>query len=282
MHDATVSLSDGRSLAYTAIGPSDGPVVMHFHGAPGTRLDLAIFETAVSALDVRIVAADRPGYSGSSPHPGRRREDWPADVAALADHLGVDRFAVLGLSSGGPYALACAALLPDRVVAAATVGGEADFGWPSAWDDYPEIEGELMRIGDVAQGAAWCEARYGADGSRFLELDWGEPPPADVAAFEDKTFTTALVTTVREAFRQGVGGYAQDIVLQGKPWSFDTDAIVAPVWIHHGEADIMVPIAHARHTAEIVPGAELVIWPDEGHVSLIRKIPEIAAGLVLR
>jgi pimeloyl-ACP methyl ester carboxylesterase len=228
MDDATVTRSDGRSLAYTAIGPPDGPVVMHFHGAPGTRLDLAIFEAAVSSLGVCIVAADRPGYGGSSPQPGRRRDGWPADVAALADRLGVDRFAVLGLSSGGPYALACAALFPDRVVAAATVGGETDFAWPSAWEDYPEIEGELMRIGDEAQGAAWCEARYGADGSGFLELDWGKQPPADVAAFEDKAFTTALVTTVREAFRQGVGGYAQDVVLQGKPWSFDTGRLSHP------------------------------------------------------
>ena len=249
MRDTSVTLADGRSLAYTDLGPPSSPVVMYCHGAPSTRLDLALFQDALAALDVRFVAADRPGYGGSSPQPGRRREDWPADLAALADRLDVERFAVLGLSSGGPYAVTCAALLPDRVAAAATVGGETDFGWPGAWVNYPENEGTLMRIGDEAKGIAWCEARYGADGSGFMEGGLGELAPADHAALEDEAFATALMTTVREAFRQGAGGYAQDVVVQGRPWSFDPGAIVAPVWIHHGEADTLTPIAHGRHTA---------------------------------
>jgi pimeloyl-ACP methyl ester carboxylesterase len=280
MRDSSVTLADGRSLGYTDLGTPDGPVVVHFHGAPSSRLELTLFEDAFTTLDVRVVTPDRPGYGCSSPQPGRRREDWPADVAALADRLGVERFAVTGLSSGGPYAVACSALLPDRVAGAGIVGGETDFGWDGAWDGYPEHEGTLMRIGDETKAAAWCEARYGPDGSGFLEGGLTELPPADQAALQDEALTTALVTTVREAFRQGVDGYAQDIVLQGRPWTFDTDAIVAPVRIHHGEADTLTPVTHARHTAELITGATLSTWPDHGHLSILSEIPQLAADLV--
>jgi pimeloyl-ACP methyl ester carboxylesterase len=88
------------------------------------------------------------------------------------------------------------------------------------------------------------------------------------------------MTTMGEAFRQGVRGYAQDITLQGRPWSFDAGAIVAPVWVLHGEADTLVPVAHARHTAEIIPGARLVTRPDQGHISILTEIPHLAAELV--
>jgi pimeloyl-ACP methyl ester carboxylesterase len=253
---------------------------MYFHGAPGSRLDLAVFEDEFAMRGVRVVSGERPGYGESSPKRGRRREDWTSDVAALADHLGVERFAVLGLSSGGAYAVACAALLPDRVAAAGVVGGETDFGWPGAWDDYPENEGALARIGDEEEGTMWCEARYGPDGSRFMEGGLGELPAADQEALTDEAFVTALMTTMREAFRQGVGGFAQDVVVQGRPWAFDPVVIVAPVWIHHGEADTLTPIAHARHTAERIRGAKLVTWPEQGHISLIKKIPDFAADLV--
>jgi pimeloyl-ACP methyl ester carboxylesterase len=279
VRDASVTLSDGRTLAYTELGALSGPVVMYFHGAPGSRLELTFFENDLAARGVRVVASERPGYGASSPQHGRRREDWPSDVAALADHLGVERFTVLGLSSGGPYAVTCAAVLPERVAAAGTVGGVTDFGWPGAWDGYPEGEGTVMRIGDETEATAWCEARYGPDGSRFMEGGLGELPAADQAALADEGFVAALMTSVGEACRQGVGGYAQDLVLQGRPWSFDVSAIVAPVWVHHGEVDTLIPIAHGHNTAEMIAGAELVIWPDQGHTSLISKIPDIAADL---
>lgn len=253
---------------------------MYFHGAPSSRLDLSFFDGELAARDVRVISADRPGYGRSSPHPGRGWEDWPADVASLADHVGVERFAVLGLSSGAPYAVATAALLPDRVAGACVVGGETDFGWAGAWDDYPEDEGALMRIGDEVQGAAWCQARYGPDGSRFTEGGFGGLTPADEAVLGDEAFVAAMVTTMGEAFRQGVGGYAQDIVIQGRPWSFDPRSIVAPVWVHHGEQDTLTPLAHGRHTAELIPGSTLVVWPDHGHISLITKLPEFAAETV--
>jgi pimeloyl-ACP methyl ester carboxylesterase len=186
----------------------------------------------------------------------------------------------MGLSSGGPYAVACAAILSDRVASAGVVCGVTDFGWAGAWDGYPEDEVTLMRIGDEAGAVAWCEANYGPDGSGFLEGGFGEMAPADRAVLEDEARATAILATVGEAFRQGVGGYAQDVVVQGRPWSFDTGAIAAPVWVLHGEADTVVPVAHAHHTAEMIPEARLLTWPEHGHFSLTTEIPQLAADLV--
>jgi pimeloyl-ACP methyl ester carboxylesterase len=197
----------------------------------------------------------------------------------LADHLGIDRFAVVGMSSGGPYAVACASLLPDRVASAGVVAGVTDMGWSGAWEGYDEAEAELMRVGNEAEAVAWCEEHYGADGSRFFE-GLGDLAPADLALLADEAMATGLFTTFGEAFRQGVGGFAQDITVQGRPWAFHPNIIAAPARVLHSEADTFVPIAHGRHTAEIIPGAELVTWPDHGHVSLLTEIPQLSADLV--
>lgn len=201
-------------------------------------------------------------------------------MAALADHLGVERFAAMGLSSGGPYALVSAALLAGRMAGAGVVAGVTDMAWAPAWDGYEENEAALMRIGDEAEAAAWCEERYGRYGSRFIEESSGELAHADIAMLEDPKMAPGLITTVGEAFRQGVDGYAQDITVQGRGWSFDPGAVAAPVWVLHGEADRSVPLAHARHTARVIPTATLLTWPDHGHLSIFGEIRHLAADLV--
>jgi len=280
MLDSTVTLSGGRVLAYTDLGASNGPLVIHCHGAPSSRFELTHFDQAFAGLSVRVVTIDRPGYGGSSPQPGRRLEDWAADVAAVADELGVERFGITGLSTGGAYVVASAALLPDRVVGAGVISGVTDFSWPEAWDGFLDTEATLMRMGDEAQISAWCEAHYGADGMGFLEDGLGELAPADHAVFEDEALASSLVNSVREAFRLGFGGYAQDVVVQGQGWSFDPGAITAPVLILHGEADTLVPLSHPRHSVEIIRTARLLTRPEQGHISLLLEVPELAAELV--
>jgi pimeloyl-ACP methyl ester carboxylesterase len=279
MRDASITLPDRRVLAYTDCGTSDGPVVIYCHGAPTSRLDLVGFDESFRSLGVRVVSPDRPGYGGSSAQPGRGFDDWPHDVMALADHLDAERFVVIGLSSGGPYAVACAARLGDRVAAAGVVAGVTDMGWPGAWEGYEEGEAALMRVGDEAAATAWCEEHYGPDGSRFFESA-GEMAPADLALLEDETMAAAIFATMGEAFRQGVAGFAQDVTVQGRPWPFDPTAIVAPTRVLHGEADTLVPIAHGRHTAEVIPGATFVPLPAHGHLSTITEIPELCGDLV--
>lgn len=280
MIEAVVTLPDRRLLAYSAVGPADGPVVLHQHGAPGGRLEIAALEDALAARHVRVITVDRPGYGGSSAAPGRQQADWPADLAALADALGVERFAVTGYSSGGPYAVAAAALLPERVAGLGVLAGVSDFGWSDAWTGYLDSEAELMRQPDEAAATAWCAQRFGADGARFLQNSSGELTPADREAMADRGRVDAFRRSLREAFRYGVGGYAQDVLVQGRPWTFDPAAVRAPAHVVHGEADTVVPVAHARHTAERIPGATLRTWPRHGHISLLDQLPQLAAAVV--
>src|SRR3954453_12125416 len=209
MNDSML-LTDGRTLAFTDTGASGGFPIFYFHGAPGGRLDVVWMEDAFCAAGVRVVSADRPGYGGSSPCRRRSMADWPGDIAALANHLGIERFAVMGLSSGGPYVAACAASLGDRVVAAASIAGVTDMGWSAAYDDFPDDdEKTIMQLHNEDDALAWCEHRYGADGARFFDDEMDLAPP-DVALFTDEQFMAAIMPTFAEAFRQGVGGYAQD------------------------------------------------------------------------
>jgi pimeloyl-ACP methyl ester carboxylesterase len=279
MVDDELLLSDGRVLAYTDCGVPSGPLVMYCHGAPGGRLDLVWLESAFNDLGARVVAADRPGYGGSTPQASRHWNDWPTDVAALADHLDVERFAVMGLSSGGPYAAACAALLPERVASAGIIAGVTDMGWPDAWDGYEEDEAILMRLGDEAAAVAWCTDHYGPQGDRFFDST-GELAPADLAIMDDEAIMAGLLPTFAEAFRQGIGGFAQDMTVQGTPWSFDPALISAPTVVYHGEADTMVPLSHGRHTTDLVPGATLRTFPEDGHISMITKVPQVTASLI--
>jgi len=276
--DTVLTLPDRRSLAYTDCGEPAGPLVVYFHGAPTSRLDLAGAEESFRAFGVRVVSPDRPGYGGSSPQAGRGFNDWAPDVAALGDHLGAERFAVMGLSSGGPYAVACAALLPERIVSAGVVAGVTDMGWPGAWEGYEQSEATLMRIGDEAAAMRWCEEHYGPDGSRFFDSD-SEMAAADMALLEDEAVANAFFTTVRAAFHQGVSGFAQDITVQGRPWPFDPSLITATTRVLHGQADTFVPIAHGRHTSDVIPGASLTTFPDHGHLSIITEIPQLTADL---
>jgi pimeloyl-ACP methyl ester carboxylesterase len=278
--ESEITSPDGRVLAYTELGSPQGPVVVHCHGAPSSRLELTYFDEAFAERGVRVVTIDRPGYGGSSSRPGRRVADWPADAAAVADELGVDRFAVTGLSSGGAYVVATAALLPDRVAGAAVISGVTDFSWPEAWNGFLGDEARLMRMGDEEQISAWCRDRYGADGMGFLDEGLDDLAPADVAMFENEALAGSMAGSVATAFRKGFDGYAQDVSAQARPWSFDPGQITAPVLVVHGEADTLVPLAHAHHNTELVPTARLVTRPGQGHLSLLLEIPQLADELV--
>ena len=200
-------------------------------------------------------------------------------MEALADHLEFERFAVVGLSSGGPYAVACAALLPERVVAAAVVSGVTDMGWPAALPDFPEgDEKTIMQIGDEDAASDWCVEHYGEDGSRFFGGDMHLSPP-DAKVMEDEVVMGGLLVSFAEAFAQGVRGFAQDITVQSRPWTFDVAAIRCPVAVYHGEQDTIVPLSHGQHTAEVIAGATLQTFPEHGHISMVAQVPGIVAGL---
>ena len=280
MIDAMVKVGGDRLLSYSDVGDPDGACVFFFHGAPASRLALVDLAETFAARGLRVVSPDRPGYGMSSPQPGRSLADWPSDVAALADALAIEHFAVAGHSSGGPYAVACAALLPERVSAALVIAGVTDMGWPGAWEGFFESEATLMRVRDARQGLAWCVERFGADGSRFGDAAGLALPAPDEEYLADPANAAAMAATLAEAFRQGVGGYAQDILVQGAPWAFDAHAIRAAVDVVHGDSDTLVPVTHSRHTAERIPGAQFRPVPGHGHLSILSEVPSLASALV--
>lgn len=280
MKDSMIEFPDGRRLAYTDIGEPDGSCMLFFHGAPSSRLRLAYLEDEIEAAGIRVISPDRPSYGGSSPQPNRSMADWPGDVAALMGELGIERFGVAGHSSGGPYAVAVAALLPHRVSGLVTLGGVTDMGWPGAWEGYVESEAELMRMPDERSVVTSCEEQFGEDGSAFMAASGIELPEADLILYEDERIASMLAVARGEAFRQGVGGYAQDVFIQGRPWPFDPARIQAPGIIAQGEGDTLLPVAHARHTAEVVPGARLHVLAGHGHFSILGEFPGIAAALL--
>jgi pimeloyl-ACP methyl ester carboxylesterase len=280
MKDAQINVADGRTIAYTDIGETSWPCVFFFHGAPMSRLHLGYLEQRFRAERIRVISPDRPGDGNSSPQRRRSLLDWSVDVAGLADALGIDRFIVAGHSSGGPYAVACAALLSARVSASIVLAGVTDMGWPGAWQGYIESEQQLMRFADEDSAVAWCVERFGGDGHAFLsatEFEFSEP---DHALFADDRTNAALVSAIAEAFRQDVVGYAQDMIVQGRPWAFDPAGIVVPVHIVHGGLDTLVPLSHSRHTADVIHGSTLKVLPGHGHLSVVAELAGIAVGLV--
>lgn len=280
MNDSRITLSDGRCLAFSEIGDARGSTVFYFHGAPNSRLSLVPWEMEFANRKLRVVSPDRPGYGGSSPQPGRTMSDWPTDVVRLADVLGIDQFIVAGHSSGGPYAVACAALLPNRVSGAVVLAGVTDMAWPEAWNGYFEAEIAMMRIPDEQSVTARCEELFGADGSGLLRSSGLEIPEPDAALLSDKKMANAMLASITEAFRQGVGGYAQDIFVQGRAWPFAPSTITTPAMLAHGEFDTIVPIAHSRHTAELIPGSSLRILPGHGHITISSELPDLCAEVI--
>lgn len=279
MRDSHISVTGGRDLAYTDIGEPGWPCVFFFHGAPSSRLRLAYLERRFLTEGIRIVSPDRPSYGRSSPQPGRSMADWSSDVAVLADALAIDRFIVAGHSSGGPYAVACAALLPERVSGSITLGGVTDMAWLGAWEGYIDIERQLMRLPDEQAAIAWCVERFGADGGGFLAAFDFELSEPDSRLYADEEIASFLTAARTEAFRQGVTGYAQDIFIQGRPWPFDPSAITAPVRVVHGELDTLLPLAHSRHTSELIPGSTLQLLPGHGHFTILGELPAMASAL---
>jgi pimeloyl-ACP methyl ester carboxylesterase len=278
MSDEMITLRDKRVFAYTDLGARGRgvPVIVYFHGAPTSRLDLVDADAQFEASGVRVLCPDRPGYGRSSPHPGRSMTDHAVDVAAIADRLGIDAFGVVGLSSGGPYAVACAATLGSRVHTATVVAGATDFAWPGAWEGYVADECEMMRQPDEEAAVQWCVERYGADGMGFLR---GFLPDVDVDEAVATRGAHGFTASIIEAFRQGVVGYGQDVWVQGRPWSFDPTAITATTRVFHGDADPIVPVAHAEHTASRIPGAALEVWPGETHSGAAARTATVITSL---
>jgi pimeloyl-ACP methyl ester carboxylesterase len=282
--DGTIVLPDGRTAAYAEWGIPDGRPVFLLHGMPGSRLLCPDVAVTVDS-GVRLISFDRPGYGGSEPRPDRRIGDGAHDMAAIADSLGIERYAVVGWSSGGPYALAAAARTPERVVAVATVAGDA----PT--EEAPELLEELppnvlarvvaVRRGDLSglDDLRTRLAPFVAD----PDLIFGGPPSAsagpDGRIRSIPVVGAAMSRMMGEAFRHGTVGYVEDWVATFQPWGFRLADVQRPATVWWGEDDPLVSGAHTKRLAAGIPGARLVVVPDAGHSIAIAQWRAILASV---
>jgi len=290
MTELSVPTPDGRQLEVRDTGPRDGlPLVFHF-GTPQGAAPFGILERPAVERDLRLISYSRPGYGRSTPRADAATAtvaDDAFDVAAILDHLGLGEFITLGWSGGGPRALACAATLPDRCLAA-TAGVSVA---PAA-----EFDGDIrdgMGAENVAEYTAALAGREALEkflteeGSALFSLrgeDVAEAlgdlaPPVDRAALTGE-LAEVMAATARAAGRQGVRGWLDDDLTHIRPWGFDLGAITVPVSIWQGTEDRMVPFAHAQWLAANVAGARAHLVQGEGHLSLLMKMDVILDDLL--
>jgi pimeloyl-ACP methyl ester carboxylesterase len=271
----TVALPDGRSLEAVVQGADDGTLLVFHHGSPGSAQPFGPFHRAAAERGIVLAFYSRPGFGESSRHEGRSVGSAATDVAALADHLGHDRFLTAGWSGGGPHALACAALLPDRVRAAATIAGvtpyDADgLNWTEGMGQDNQVEYPTAAR-DPDELLRWMEPHVEAMATIEAEqivAEW-RSLISDVDA-EQVTgeFGVNLAASLRSGFRHGPWGWFDDDLAFVRDWGFDLARISVPISVWQGRHDLMVPIAHGEWLAAHVPGARAHLRPEHGHLSL--------------
>jgi pimeloyl-ACP methyl ester carboxylesterase len=232
---------------------------------------------------LRIIGIDRPGYGLSAPRPGRTIAGWVPEALAVADHLGIAMFAAVGISTGGAFALALAALAPKRVLGVVACCSMTDMRWPEgrATMSRPHAHA-VWEAPDRAAALAAAADALGENGSKMRGGGMTAAlAPSDVALFLDPEWMKETMAEFPAMFAHGMQGYTDDRLADGAGWvTFDVTSIQCPVTVLHGGSDRMVDVIHARHTAELVPGADLVIFDDLGHFSIVTKVVPAITSLL--
>jgi pimeloyl-ACP methyl ester carboxylesterase len=288
--ERTVQTADGRTLAVQESGDPDGiPVLVHM-GSPNSRHLYPPTSADAAARGLRLISYDRPGYGGSTSSPGRDVAGCAADARAICAALGVDRVAMWGISGGGPHLLACAALLPDLVVAAASLASPAPYGaegldWYAGMGKDNADDFRLMQEDMAASRAKIEKDREAAlatpveDLSKSLE---SLLTPTDAAALTGE-LADYLSWSMKDGLAPGVEGWWEDSVAFAGPWGFDLAQISVPVLVVHGRQDMFVPFGHGEWLAAHVPGAEAWLLDNDGHVTLMEnRMGEVHAWLADR
>jgi pimeloyl-ACP methyl ester carboxylesterase len=287
-HTQTVQAPDGRQLEVVTAGPENGRCLLWHSGTPSAAGAYPPLVAELAKRDMRLVTFSRPGYAASSAMAGRAVGDVATDAQAILDALRIGRFFCAGQSGGGPHALACAALLSDRVIATATLAGVAP--WPAEGLDWfggmgPE---NLEEFGASMRGTDALEAYLIPEAASIYAVQ-----PADVAAAlggvvsdVDKAALTGeyaayMAAGLARAVSTGIAGWRDDDIAFVTPWGFDLPSIQNPVAVWQGGEDRMVPMTHGAWLATHIPGAEAHLLPDEGHLSLaLNKIGDVLDGLL--
>jgi pimeloyl-ACP methyl ester carboxylesterase len=284
---STVTLRDGRNLGFDEIGDPEGTPILFFHGFGSSRLIRHPDDSIATELGARLICVDRPGIGLSTAQPGRRLSDWPADVAELADHLGLATFGVLGWSGGGPYALACAWWMPDRVTAASLVSAPAPLAGVRSADYLYRRHRAAVRAADTAPWvirlAMWRWARaQKRDPERQLDAAVAKMVEADRVLIGDPRIRAQMLANADEMVRQGHRGLYDEALIMARPWGFRLRDVRVPTTLWHGDDDPSVPVAMGRYVARELSTCDARFFPGEGHHLLFDRWQEILADVVAR
>ena len=275
--EQTISVDHDRVLGIAEFGPPDGRAVFWFHGTPGGRRQVPpAARRAAEEYGVRLIGVERPGTGGSTGHLYRDIRAYADDIAVLADALGVDRFGVIGLSGGGPYVLACAHELPDRVVGAVVLGGVAPTVGDEAMDggivDLTRRLRPLIELSrqPLALTITLLARLLRPAGPQAMALYSRISPPGDREAFASPFLGEMFLDDLnRAAARGGLGAATADLALFGRHWGFSVADIEVPVRFWHGDADHIVPLSHAEALVDRMADAELHVRPGESHLGTL-------------
>lgn len=275
----TTTLADGRRLGFAEYGPPDGVAAMLFGGSSGRYLKPCSDEL-LDRLGVRLILAERPGFGLSDFQPKRTLLDWPDDVAQLADHLGLARFAVIAGSQGGPYGAACGYKLADRLSSLTLVSALAPFDVPGLTEGMAPALAMLPKLARYApfllrpmQGATVAFIRRNPEAA--VRRLFANLPPADQVVLQQPDLIQTFVRDLPEAYRQGGRGAAHDIYVVCHPWGFQPAEIRAKTFVWQGEADPNVPPVMGRYFAETIPNCAAAFMPGAGHMLFYTHFDQI-------
>jgi pimeloyl-ACP methyl ester carboxylesterase len=272
--EGTVPLPDGRRLGYAEYGDPHGTLLLWFHGSPGARRQVPpTARAAADRLGLRLVCVERPGVGVSSDHAYGRLRDAAADIATVADHLGHGRFLVLGLSGGGPYALACAHEMPERVVAVGILGGLV----PTTGEEASATDGivalarscnRLLTVFRVPLGMGlWTFIRVTQPAGHYLYRAYTHLlPHGDDKVLDDPELEAMFVDDLITGGRRQFNAFVNDLVLVGRPWGFRVADVRVPVRWWQGDADPFVSLEQAQRTVALLRDVELHVRHGESHL----------------
>jgi pimeloyl-ACP methyl ester carboxylesterase len=282
MPPSFVTLPDGRQLAYEEFGDPSGVPVINCHGGLTSRLDVLRCAPVAERAGIRLVSPDRPGIGRSDPKHDRTLLDWPNDVAALADELGIERFGVLGWSAGGPFAAACAHALPERVSSVALVASTIPADWPEMAQSINRFDRALLRLSLSARPAASLVVRA-------MRAAVGHSPGAfrrSSCTVLDKPSRRIVMEEPLELYTEPIAeglrrpeAVVEDYRIFGSAWGFALEALTRPVAVWQGEDDGLVPVGWGQRLAAAIPGARLRLVPHEGHFLTTARYAEVLSVL---
>ena len=280
MHSKTITLRDNRILGYAEYGDPTGIPVIAFHGMPGSRLVMQVVAQAAVEAGARIIAPDRPGYGLSQPKRHGTLLSYVDDIVELADGVNIERFAVMGISGGAPYPLACAYKIPERITTTALVSGIGPLSLPNSTRDMMQMNKMMFALGHFSPTlAGWALPQLIRSSLPSMEqhVQNGTSPSPEISP----RIFAIMCADQREAIRTGGQGIELDMKILWRPWGFRFEDIHKPVYLWHGIADNLAPAVLAHYIADHIRGCQAIFYPNEDHTGpLTKHMYEIMATIV--